>query len=271
MAYYDSLSNQVVMYEEVKSQDVKQDLVVRQLICTIAHEGVHQILNNIGVQHRLSIWPMWLSEGLAEYFAPTVTKQEFRWDGAGRPNDLRLYELEKYLHVRAAESQGELVEHTVLASKLTSTGYATAWALTHYLAKQRRKEFGDYLRDVSGLGALEGPRRVVPPGITPENLTAFKLFFGEDVVDLERRVLLHIQQMPFNDPFADSKHFVVTVLHRRFRQAAVFHTRELAERWRPVMIERFSAEERGQVETQIVEFENRALAEQFAFKWRSAK
>ena len=36
---------------------------------TVAHEGTHQILQNIGVHPRLSAWPLWLVEGLAEYCA----------------------------------------------------------------------------------------------------------------------------------------------------------------------------------------------------------
>ena len=51
---------------------------------TVAHEGAHQILANIGVQPRLSDWPLWLIEGFAEYCAtPTRTKKGMAWDQAG--------------------------------------------------------------------------------------------------------------------------------------------------------------------------------------------
>jgi len=66
VAYYHTLSNRVVMYEETRLANIKKELAIQQSLATIAHEGAHQILHNIGVQQRLSIWPMWLSEGLAE-------------------------------------------------------------------------------------------------------------------------------------------------------------------------------------------------------------
>ena len=91
------------MYEQSKLAEVRPDLAVQQAISTIAHEGVHQILHNIGVQQRLSVWPMWLSEGLAEFFAPTTIGARLKWKGAGQVNDLRMFELEQYLKSNAAE------------------------------------------------------------------------------------------------------------------------------------------------------------------------
>ena len=54
MAYYDVLSNRIVMYEETALWKIKPDLALQQALATIAHEGRHQILHNIGVQQRLS-------------------------------------------------------------------------------------------------------------------------------------------------------------------------------------------------------------------------
>ena len=71
LAYYNVLSNQIVMFEQSELAEVLPELAFKQSISTIAHEGVHQILHNLGVQQRLSRWPAWFSEGLAEYFAPT--------------------------------------------------------------------------------------------------------------------------------------------------------------------------------------------------------
>ena len=103
VAYYDPLSNRVVLYEQSPLAEVHPQLAVQLAISTIAHEGVHQILHNIGVQQRLSVWPLWLSEGLAEYFAPTSTDDRLQWKGAGKINDLRMFELDKYLQGNAAK------------------------------------------------------------------------------------------------------------------------------------------------------------------------
>ncbi|HEY1065661.1 MAG TPA: DUF1570 domain-containing protein, partial [Pirellulales bacterium] len=70
VAFYEPLSNRVVLSERSRMVEVAPELGVPQAFATIAHEGVHQILHNIGVQHRLCRWPAWISEGLPEYFAP---------------------------------------------------------------------------------------------------------------------------------------------------------------------------------------------------------
>jgi hypothetical protein len=67
VAYYDSVFNNVALFEQSRLNQVAPQVAVMNSISTIAHEGVHQILYNIGVQQRLSQWPMWLSEGLPEF------------------------------------------------------------------------------------------------------------------------------------------------------------------------------------------------------------
>src|SRR5262249_2765085 len=57
-AYYSGITNHIVMYEQSKLVEVAPELAMKQSIGVIAHEGVHQILHNIGVQERLSRWPM---------------------------------------------------------------------------------------------------------------------------------------------------------------------------------------------------------------------
>src|SRR5262245_11451959 len=205
VAYYHTLSNRVFIYEQSKLAETRPDLALQQAISTIAHEGVHQILHNIGVQQRLSMWPLWLSEGLAEFFAPTSVGAKLKWKGAGQINDLRMYELEQYLKSRAAEEpDGQMVEKTVLAAQLTSTGYASAWALTHYLAKNRRTEFDDLLRDVCPLGPLEGATDVNALGFVRSNRDLFVKHFGDDLKDIERRLVLYLKKQSYSDPFQDA-------------------------------------------------------------------
>jgi hypothetical protein len=272
IAYYDVVSNQIVMYEQSKLLDSKPQLAIQQAIATIAHEGVHQILNNIGVQQRLSVWPMWLAEGLAEYFAPTTTGERLNWKGAGQVNDMRMFELEHYLQGRSVSSpNGQLIDHTVTAARLTSAGYASAWALTHYLAQNQRLQFNRYVREVSRLGPLEGNSRIVGPGIIPDNLPPFKQHFGDDLADIERRLILHLKKLPYTDPFSDWPHFValltVTGGTRARRDAAMFHTKELAEKWIREALESLPDVQRRTVQTAIREFPNRAAAARFSQLW----
>ncbi|MFT7644340.1 MAG: hypothetical protein ACI9G1_006107, partial [Pirellulaceae bacterium] len=271
VAYYNTLSNRVVMYEESKIAKIEPELAIQQSISTIAHEGVHQILHNIGVQQRLSVWPMWLSEGVAEYFAPTSLGKDLKWKGAGQVNDLRMFEIEHYLKSREPNNEGEMVQHTVLASRLSSTGYASAWSLTYYLAKHRRKEFNRYLRDVGTLGPLEGPSRVIAPGIVPSNLADFKEYFGSETDDLERRIVATLNALPYNAPFAEWPHFVAMASLPAGRavqkDANVFHAYWAAQRWLEQRQAALGKEDRDRFQSQIQQFDNRAIAEQFARRW----
>lgn len=272
VAYYDVLTNQIVVYEESGLWQIKPELALQQTLATIAHEGAHQILHNIGAQQRLAHWPLWLSEGLAEFLAPTTTDRQLRWKGAGQCNDLRMFELEQYLKSRPAEeANGQLVAQTVGAARLTSTGYAAAWALTQYLAKYQREPFQRFVREASRLRPLAASGRVVPPGVIPEHVRLFKAGFGDDLADLERRLLLHLQRQPYLDPFADWPHFAalltVPVGRRERREANVFHTPEQAEKWCREIRDQLPAEHRGTAATSVRPFPSRLAAEQFVRQW----
>ena len=214
VAYYDTITNQVIMYEQSRLGQIAPEMAVKQAISTVAHEGVHQILHNVGVQQRLSRWPMWISEGLPEYFSPTEVKAS-RWKGVGMPNDMRLYELGQYLEsVGGATSTGDTVQKIVTAPRLTSTGYAASWGLVHYLAKNKEKEFFAYLRELSNLGPLEGQgdiRALDKP--KEEQIVVFKRHFGDELPKMEQLMIRHLQRLPYADPFLNQTHYVVRILH----------------------------------------------------------
>lgn len=187
VAYYSGLTNQVVMYEQSRLSQVAPEIAVKQAISTVAHEGVHQILQNIGVQQRLSRWPMWISEGLPEYFAPTELGANIRWKGVGTINDLRMRELANY--IRASQNNvrpGETLLATVRSQNLTSTGYASAWALTHFLATRKQASFLAYLQEVSKLGPLE-------TWAPDEGEARFIKHFGKKLDELEGSELVHLR------------------------------------------------------------------------------
>jgi hypothetical protein len=192
-AYYDQVTNRVVMYETSGLNQVAPGLAIKQSISTIAHEGTHQILHNIGVQQRLSRWPMWISEGIAEYFSPTSVERRVRWKGVAQVNDLRMFELERYLKQAAGDAaKGETVRVTVAAESLTSTGYASAWALTHYLAQRQKAKFLDYLNDISRTGPLEDR--------STESEAIFVKHFGNEFATIEQAMIKHLQGLPYTRP-----------------------------------------------------------------------
>ncbi|MFM8251535.1 MAG: DUF1570 domain-containing protein [Planctomycetota bacterium] len=196
IAYYSPLDNYIVLCEQPDTKPLPAVTALQLSLSTIAHEGAHQILANIGVHQRLAVWPMWLSEGLAEYLAPTIPGKQGRWKGAGQPHDLRLLELDHYLKSRENQQlDGQLIEQTILAARLTSTGYASAWALTHHLAKNQRSEFQRMLSDAARLGPLEGDLQTLPPGIIPGNLERFRATLPTSSEQLEKRLILHLKKL----------------------------------------------------------------------------
>ncbi len=194
VAYYSNVSNHVVVYERGKLNQVAPALAEQQAIATIAHEGVHQILHSIGVQERLAHWPIWISEGLAEYFAPTTTDERLRWKGVGKVNDMRMFEIVRYLRQPDRE-HGSMVEHTISAARLTSTGYATAWALTHYLAARKKDKFFAYLTDVAKAQPLEAG---VTADVSDEPLDNKELFikhFGANFGAMETDLIRYLESL----------------------------------------------------------------------------
>src|SRR5690606_22318010 len=105
----------------------------------------------------------------------------------GDINDVRMFELESYLKGRdASEADGAMIKETVGASRLTSAGYASAWALTHYLASKRSTDFNRFMKKVSELRPLEGALDLGPNGQVASNQELFDDFFGKDHGTLER-------------------------------------------------------------------------------------
>ena len=201
IAYYNSVSNRVFLYQYSELVKDNPSIAIKQSTSTIAHEGVHQILHNIGVQKRLSNWPIWISEGMAEYFSPTTTSSRSKWAGVGKPNQLRMRDLFKHFNKTRGLGNGNLVKQLVIAEQLDATGYASAWALTHYLATKKKKELFAYVRDVSETPPLELPQN---------ELVRFIEHFGDNFAGIERQMVKHIRTLPYRDPYVNQPYFLVT-------------------------------------------------------------
>jgi hypothetical protein len=269
VAYYDHISNRIIVYEELEALRARPDLAFQQSVSTIAHEGAHQILHNIGVQQRLSRWPMWVTEGLAEYLAPTTIGKNLKWKGAGVVNDLRMFELEQFIKSQGDKpATGKMVSDTIVASRLTSTGYASAWALVHFLAGKRKKEFNAYLVELSKTEPLDGATEAVPNGQIPGNLSSFIQHFGGDALETETRLIAHLKKLPYSDPFADSPHFVAVVSAGQGRKAktevGTFHSPESATKWATEASNRISESAGKPAQVAMEVFPNRPQAEAYA-------
>jgi hypothetical protein len=253
VAYYNGLSNHVVMYEQSKLAEVAPELAFKQAVSTISHEGVHQVLHNIGVQKRLSRWPLWFSEGLAEYFAPTELDRRVRWKGVGFMNDLRLHELsEFYKSRRGASTDGQLIRQAIEAKQLDSLGYATSWSIVHYLARYHRDEFRACLQAVSHIEPLQQ----VPPG------SVFAQHVGIDYGNVERELIGYLKTLPYVDPVLNQTHYVMLV-QADSRQALITSS--------PLELEKYHRENAAKGRYRIQAFPNRADAEIFVHRWLSQR
>jgi hypothetical protein len=203
-AYYEILTNRIFFYETSDRDQLAPELSKLRKPQTVAHEGTHQILANVGVQPRLSAWPLWLIEGLAEYCSPPVTNKKgaIIWKGLAAVNPFHMATIRDLKDPLAMEVQGAvpplvgrdpnrpLVEYLITREEMTPTDYALAWAMTHYLGQRRVKDFVAFLKTMSQMPPLE--KR------SPEDhLAAFRAAFGKDLVKLDKAINKHLSTLKY--------------------------------------------------------------------------
>lgn len=227
-AYYNTLTNYVVLYEDRRLWEAAPEFALKQGAYIVAHEGVHQILHNTGIQQRLSRWPMWISEGLPEYFCPLkvssrivrtanaeLPTRTIKWTDPGMVNDLRMHAL-----LRTTAGGGEVAKHLVQASELGSREYALAWGLVHYLESEKPDEFRAYLKDIEKIEPLDPSQKALTGRVDP----LFVKHFGDDFSAIEAGVQQHLtsrrMQAEYRDPEVYQTHYVVK---RVIKQARTFN------------------------------------------------
>ncbi len=161
IAHYSQLTNRVAMYDltfdvgggvERKLDEVLKKPDAIPMVTTIIHEATHQLMFNRGMQVRLADAPLWLNEGIANWFETPNLKNNNGWTRPGLVNQLRLRQLGKYLPDRPANSIETLIANDDRFSFEGDTAfnaYAESWALVHFLLKRKRNEFREYLKTVS--------------------------------------------------------------------------------------------------------------------------
>lgn len=206
-AYYSLISNHIVMYEDPELTQYAPQLALKSSVSTIAHEGVHQILGNIGVQQRFAKWPIWIQEGLPEYCSPTETGKRVRWRGLGRMNNLRMHSLvryRKYVKENKSKKHWFDIKEVVEAKGLTSLGYAHAWGTVYGMAKSRKTkdQFAEMMRELNKYGPLEGPEK-------PEEL--WVRHFGDNYKENAQHIVKELTKAykkDYRDPIENQTYFV---------------------------------------------------------------
>ncbi len=205
-AYYEILSNRIFFYEKSRRDQDSPEVSALRKPQTVAHEGTHQILHNVGIQPRLSDWPLWLVEGLAEYCSSTkFTKKGADWAGLGQANPIHLATIRDLDDPLPNQARGNgrealggrdrktsLVEYLVTRKELTPTDYAFSWALTHYLALTRLDDFVAYIQRMSRLQPFEEQ--------TPrDQLDTFREVFGKDLAQMDAKVGKYLKKFKASD------------------------------------------------------------------------
>jgi hypothetical protein len=183
VAFYNYVTNYTIMYEPDPRSATRP-----QMYNLIAHEGVHQILANLGVQQRLSRWPPWFTEGLADYCSPVDAARRVRWSGVGERNEYRYRELANLVRTRgpASIADGALVREAVSATAPDAGLYAKSWGLVHYLASRREREFNAYLAEAAQLEPLT---------TVADGTARFEKHFGDDLPGIQAEMLEHLRTL----------------------------------------------------------------------------
>lgn len=212
--YYEAYSNRIFLAESWAHEGLTPDLAELRRPQTVAHEGVHQLLQNLGIQPRLAAWPTWLVEGLAEYYAPATRQRppnaRERFGVVNPFHMATLIDLDNpqrlWAHVTGASAPGvepfrprwrgrdrrsPWIEYVVTQDDFAPTDYALAWLLTHYLAIREPDKLAEYLRRLSDLP----PATPRPPAI---ELAEFRATFGSDLGALARRVDTHRLKLEYD-------------------------------------------------------------------------
>jgi hypothetical protein len=243
-AYYNLMTNHIVMYEDQELWDAAPEYAAKQGAYTISHEGVHQLLANIGVQSRLSNWSPWICEGLPEYYSPLkvhsrlirkgnaeLPSRTLKWTKAGMVNDLRMWSL-----LKMSSSSGNVLKSLVEADEIDADGYALAWGLVHYLATKKPEKFQAFMADLSQYQPLDAATR--PLQGRPDVL--FTKHFGSDFAALEREIQDYLTSKPMQteyvDPFENQTHYVVRSVQKIGRafqvQLVITTSPAAAKNWR---------------------------------------
>jgi hypothetical protein len=269
--YYDQITNHIVFYEESElMSSVGEEIARDQMLGVVAHEGVHQTLCNIGVQPRLVIWPIWVMEGLAEYFAPTVDGKTTEWKGVGQVNDTRMGALEGFFK-SPAKNRGYL-KRLFSVDELDPDGYAFSWAMVHYLSKEKPASLMQYLRSLNARTPLEAP---APPSgrgtFADAELEIFDRYFAMSPGELEIELAYHLRKLPFEHPLQNAKHYVGIIEYidgpHTKRAAYMCLAEAKAATWRDSIFEKLTPEQRSRARSFIKELENRDSAKQYAYRW----
>jgi len=133
VGYYSLKNKELVLYEYEDDPNETLD--------TLFHEGTHLFVH-LALGDRFANLPIWLSEGIAEYFGPSRLDRKRRDLDYGHPQYARLRHAQLLIR-RPLSLKADLIAHTDYGS-FGGARYALAWALVHMLIEKKKEGSESY-------------------------------------------------------------------------------------------------------------------------------
>lgn len=112
----------------------------------VQHEATHAIHFNVGIFPKGADTGKWMTEGLCVQFEVPPTQEGGSF---GSINYSRLDSYHKFYGKNSQRVPWQFVKNLVLAPGSGIHDYVMGWALNYYLRKQRKEEYGGFMRSLS--------------------------------------------------------------------------------------------------------------------------
>jgi len=146
VGYYSLVEKELVLYHD--AEDIEETLN------TLFHEGTH-LFCDLALGDRVYNLPIWVREGIAEYFGTARFDREKKDVDYGKVNFWRLWEARPLVENNNLSLKADLISVNS-PSSFNSQRYALAWALCHMLLEKKRPGTDKYIYRDKFLAYFEG-------------------------------------------------------------------------------------------------------------------
>ena len=173
LGLYDPHSNRILLFDFTDGQSNSEAWYVNAE--TIVHEAAHQTAFNAGIHTRFGPTPTWVVEGIGTLFEAPGIHDSHRH---GKPEDrVNQRQRETFRRIIDDGAAAEAVQQSIMTDRLfqvrPATAYATAWAMTYFLAERQPRKYAAYLRQLNS-------RPLYSPYTVPDRVRDFQAVFGQD-------------------------------------------------------------------------------------------
>lgn len=181
IGYYHLASNQMTTYRVPN---------IERNIATIIHEATHQLAYNCGLQTRFADNPMWVSEGLAMFFESPDLSNPRGWRGVGRINPVNLHRWRNYQSSRPSDSLVTMFadDSRFRSAATAEDAYGESWAFTYFVLRTMKRQYTDYLQQLSRIKALE-------ERTGRERIEMIESAFGMSVAELDEKFVAYMHRV----------------------------------------------------------------------------